>query len=211
MAIPLTLSEKKAEAALAKVSILVVDSDETIRELVSKVLLHLGFKNIRGASHGYEGIQIFREEKIDLIITDWELKISPESNQPAYDSKVIINEWGEFPPNNGASFVKFIRSGKGGIDRFVPIIMLTGPTTPNAIMYARDSGVSEVLMKPLDSRNLCNRIINIIDHPRPFVTSENYTGPCRRRKQLPWEDKEERRIHKIEVIKFEEHKKASKL
>ena len=118
-------------------------------------------------------------------------------------------DWGEFPPDNGANFVKHIRSNVRSPNRFVPIIMLTGPTKPDAVIYARDSGVNEVLMKPLDSRNLCNRIINIIEKPRPFVTGTGYQGPCRRRKEMGWGGREERRTHRIEIIKFQDHKGMS--
>lgn len=195
----------KIGGILATVSILVVDSDDNIRALVKKVLMELGFRNIEEASNGYDGAKILKKCRTDMVITDWELQISADKEETSLENSVIKTQWGEFPPNNGVNFVKFIRDGKTSIDRFIPIIMLTGPTEPNAIFYARDAGVSEILMKPLDAHNLCHRIINIIDKPRAFVTSENYCGPCRRRKPIPWETKEERRLHKIEIIKHEDY------
>lgn len=204
---PPSLSDKKAEAALAKISILVVDSDKTIRDLVTKVLEHLGFKKVTQATSGFAGIKILRETPVDIVITDWELNFSPTQTIVEPDNPEI--DWGEIAPDNGANFVKHIRAANGSPFRFVPIIMLTGPTTPNAVLYARDAGVNEVLMKPLDSRNLCNRLINIIDKPRPFVTDAEYQGPCRRRKNIAWGGREERRVKRIEVIKFHDHKKMS--
>jgi len=195
--------EKKVEAALANLSILVVDSDETIRTLVVKVLENLGFKKIKQASNGYEAVKLMRPAGVDLIITDWDLQFSTKQDvQLSTDSEIT---WGEFPPDNGANFVKFIRGGPGSPNRFVPIIMLTGPTTPDAVIYARDAGVNEVLIKPLDARSLCHRIASIIDSPRPFVTGASYQGPCRRRKKVAWGGKDERRSRTIQVIKFREY------
>lgn len=200
--------EPKVNSALAELNVLVVDGDESIRDLISKVLLQLGFKNVRGENDGYAAVDAMRETRIDLVITDWELKIAPTSKHIAHNASVIKTDWGDFPPNNGASFVEYLRRSKASPNPYVPIIMLTGPTTPNAIMYARDAGVNEMLLKPIDAKSLCNRIINVIDDPRPFVTSENYKGPCRRRRQMNWSGKVERRKRKIEVIRFEDHNRA---
>ena len=83
MSIPLTLSEKRAESALRKLSVLVVDGNETIRELVTKVLGHLGFKMIDQATDGFEAIKIMQSKRIDLIVTDWELSFSATGEKPS--------------------------------------------------------------------------------------------------------------------------------
>lgn len=207
MAAALKKTSLKVGEAIARVSLLVVDSDDNIRSLVRKVLIELGFRNIEEASNGYDAAEILKRCRTDLVITDWELRLS-EKAKTRLENSITKTKWGNFPPNNGVSFVKFIRSGKTTIDQFIPIIMLTGPTEPNTIFYARDAGVNEILMKPLDANNICQRLINIIDNPRIFVTSENYRGPCRRRKNIPWDDKEERRTHTIQIIRHKEETKV---
>ena len=208
---PPTLGNQ-AHHALSRITVLVVDSNDAIRELMGKILGELGFRRVIFASNGYDGIKECRDTWVDLIITDWDLHISDHLEEEKYAETAFKSEWGDFPPNNGASFVKYIRSGRGKSDKFVPIIMLTGPVNPDVVMHARDSGVNEILMKPIDSANLCKRIINIVDKPRPFVTCENYYGPCRRRKQVALKaDQEERRIMTIEIIKFQQYQQREGL
>lgn len=205
-------AKRQITNALARITILVVDSNEAIRELMGKVLTELGFEKIVYAENGYEGIKKLSERWIDLVITDWDLHISDDLEKEEYAKETFQSEWGGFPPNNGASFVKFIRLGRGKADRFVPIIMMTGPVEPDVVLHARDSGVNEILMKPIDSKNLCKRIINLVDRPRPFVTSENYFGPCRRRKVIPLEKgMQERRVMVVEIIKFQKYQQREGL
>jgi DNA-binding response OmpR family regulator len=47
---------------------------------------------------------------------------------------------------------------------------------------ARDVGVTEFLVKPITTQNLCARLAEIVERPRPFVRAESYFGPDRRRK-----------------------------
>lgn len=196
---------------LAGVHVLVIDNDATIRGLLENVLFKLGFSKVYTAADGYEGIQVLKQRPVDLIITDWELR--PVPDQRSKDLKipknaVIQSEWGDYPPENGASFVKCLRHSKFSPNPFVPVIMFTGPTLPNHIRYARDAGVNEMLLKPIDARALVNRIKATIERPRNFVTASTYKGPCRRRKQIPLGGKPDRRKEENRVISFYEQQKA---
>ena len=53
------------------------------------------------------------------------------------------------------------------------------------VLEARDSGVNEILAKPISIKSLHSRLVSIIEQPRPFVKSKNYFGPCRRRSDDP--------------------------
>ena len=63
--------------------------------------------------------------------------------------------------------------------------MLTGYTEQRRVTAARDSGVSEFLSKPFTVTGLLKRIEALIHSPRPFVRSETYFGPDRRRRDDP--------------------------
>ena len=65
---------------------------------------------------------------------------------------------------------------------FVPIIMLTGHTHVDRVLQARDAGVTEFLAKPISINAILSRLVAIVDHPRPFVRTKSYFGPCRRRR-----------------------------
>ncbi len=196
-----TIARKRQLSRLGKVQILLVDNDSKILDMLTNVLKRLGFESVYQARDGFEALNILEGREIDMIITDWELKplteLSADDIEP---NDVITTEWEQSPPTDGASFVKYLRSAPSSPCRYVPIIMLTGPTLVNNIHYARDSGVSEILKKPITAKVLCDRIVACIENPRVFITSPTYKGPDRRRRQIPVE--EDRRKLDIKVIKF---------
>jgi hypothetical protein len=50
------------------------------------------------------------------------------------------------------------------------------------VRLARDAGVNEFLAKPVSVKAILTRLISVIEHPRPFVRTKTYFGPCRRRR-----------------------------
>jgi len=191
------------QASVKNISILVLDNEKKIAGLVHDVLVKLGFSPhlILMAEDGYQGIDLMRSRPIDLVITDWELLPTKEHQERA-EKAVIRSEHGEFPPVNGASFVQCLRCFPKSPNPFVPVIMLTGPTLPNHILYARDAGVNEILMKPIIAEDLARRIVAVIEQPRDFITCPTYRGPCRRRKVMPLpEGMEERRKKDMKIIR----------
>lgn len=50
-------------------------------------------------------------------------------------------------------------------------------------MYARDAGVTEYLIKPCSAKQILSRIRAIIENPRPFVKTDQFFGPDRRRQK----------------------------
>jgi DNA-binding NtrC family response regulator len=71
--------------------------------------------------------------------------------------------------------------------------MITGHSTQRRVTEARDVGVNEFLSKPVTARGVLERIGRVVDSPRPFVRSETYFGPDRRRKTDPSYDGPRRR------------------
>lgn len=191
------------QATVKNLSILVLDNEKKIAGLIRDVLIKLGFSPslILTASDGFEGINILRKRPVDIVIADWELLPTREYMEMAANS-VILSEHGEFPPVNGASFVRCLRRSPKSPNPFIPVIMLTGPALPNHILYARDAGVNEILMKPLMAEDLARRIVSVVEQPRDFITCRTYRGPCRRRKQQPLpQGMEERRKQDRKLVR----------
>lgn len=155
---------------LSTVNVLLVDSDDRMMSLLRKVLTSLGFGAIYIAKNGEEALQQLAGKPIDLVITDWDMS-----------------------PMNGIEFVHYIRWNRASPNRKLPVIMLTGKAKRQQVEEARDSGVTEFLVKPFTVRTLCDRIILVIDNPRSFILTNSYTGPDRRRKQHPLGSKPNRR------------------
>jgi CheY-like chemotaxis protein len=140
---------------------LVVEDNPNMLSLVRSILNTLGAKTVREASDGPSAIEDMRVYRPDIIICDWHME-----------------------PMNGLDFVKLIRGDQSGPNRLVPIIMLTAHSEIARVKEARDCGVTEFLVKPISAKSLYTRIREIIAHPRPFVSTPDYFGPDRRRKQI---------------------------
>lgn len=199
----LTESRRRQLARLNKVGILVVDNDPQIRDLMKTVLERLGFRKLYFACDGFEGVDVLEAHPrhIDLVITDWELKPMVELSACDVEPNGVISSiWAVAPPTDGASFVRYLRSSPASPNRYIPIIMLTGPTLVDNIQYARDCGVSEILKKPISAKLLCDRIISCIESQRCFITAPTYKGPDRRHRRM--DITEDRRKIDIKVIRY---------
>ena len=62
--------------------------------------------------------------------------------------------------------------------------MLTGHSELARVQEARDSGIHEFLAKPISAKSLFTRIAAIIENPRPFINTDAYFGPDRRRQDI---------------------------
>src|SRR4029079_8730469 len=102
-------------------NILAVDDDEKIRDLLSTLLRRKGH-HVLTASHGQKGIDVFRRERPDVTILDFEM-----------------------PDMDGLAVLRQIRE----IDPHAPVIMLTGAGTDVLEKQARGVGVTAFLRKGL--------------------------------------------------------------
>jgi len=83
-----------------KARILIIDDDETVRDLLNEVLTDAGHEVIT-ASHGRDGTQLFKNQPFDLVITDlampeisgWDVARSVKEEKPA-TLVALITGWG---------------------------------------------------------------------------------------------------------------------
>lgn len=103
----------------------------------------------------------------------------------------IVLDWDE-RGGTGLEIVKEIRGTKFMQNRKVPIVLCTANTDRASIERARDSGVNEVVAKPIVGGQLMKRVIAASVRRRPFVEEPAYTGPDRRRRAAEIPTKERR-------------------
>ncbi len=142
--------------------VLVVDDNAHIRALLSTILRSVGINKTYEAADGAEALQQMRSHAIDIVMTDLAME-----------------------PLDGIDFVRLLRNSADSPNQMVPVIMITGHSTLRTIHEARDAGVNEFLAKPLTVRGVLDRLQKVIDHPRPFVRTDDFFGPDRRRKADP--------------------------
>ena len=73
--------------------------------------------------------------------------------------------------------------------------MLSGYSERENIILARDHGANEFLAKPISIKRILERLLSVVERPRPFVHTAGYFGPDRRRSNIPF-DHDDRRIAK---------------
>ena len=67
------------------------------------------------------------------------------------------------------------------------------------VRMARDLGANEALVKPLSAKKLANRIMRVVDYPRPFIRARDFFGPDRRRKEKPFRGDDRRKMKTEEI------------
>ncbi len=142
--------------------ILLVDDNHYMRVLLAEILRAIGVTRIYEANDGAEGLQMMRDNPVDIVMTDLSMQ-----------------------PLDGIDFVRLLRNSPDSPNPTVPVIMITGHSTIARVNEARDAGVTEFLAKPLTARGVIERLHEVIEHPRPFVRSGDYFGPERRRRRDP--------------------------
>jgi DNA-binding response OmpR family regulator len=142
--------------------ILLVDDNHYMRVLLAEILRAIGVQRIYEANDGAEGLQMMRDVDIDIVMTDLSMQ-----------------------PLDGIDFVRLIRNSPDSPNQMAPVIMVTGHSTRSRVSEARDCGVDEVLVKPLTAKGVIERLHQVIEHRRPYVRSEDYFGPDRRRRNDP--------------------------
>ncbi len=144
---------------LSNLEILVVDDSYHMRRLLRTLLQVLKVRNVHEAENGADALAALRSSPIDIVLADCQMQ-----------------------PVDGIQLAQKIRRSDKLPNSAVPIIMISGHSSPELITQARDVGVHEFLLKPVSATSLQERITSVLARPRPFVRSAGYVGPCRRRR-----------------------------
>jgi len=159
-----------SDVNLSKLRVLVVDDQVAVRRLLSGILSQLGVRKIDEAPQGKDALAKAPDMPPDIIITDY-----------------MMN------PVDGLELVRSIRSGEADLDPYTPIIMISGKAGMSDVEKARDAGTNEFLVKPFSAKMVVCRLNSVINHPRPYIKSENFFGPDRRRRKIkPARDKRQK-------------------
>ena len=179
-------------SGLVNIHVLVVDDNAHMRSIVVAILRGIGVGTVKEAADGADAFEVMRAGVPDIVIADLNMD-----------------------PIDGLDFARTVRTAADSPFPFVPIIMMTGHTERSKVEAARDAGINELLAKPISARTLLDRIVAVIDRPRPFIKTSTYVGPCRRRTtskeyEGPWrrstDDVEVEEKKKLEKQKVSEQK-----
>lgn len=163
---------------ITRLRIMVVEPSAQLREIVRDILRRgIGVGEVIEAKNGEEAITMMRDFPCDMIIADTGMA-----------------------PVGGIELTRYIRKGSDRIDPFLPVIVVSGFPELAEIIAARDAGANEYLAKPLSAKIVELRLNAVLSRPRPFIRSDNFFGPDRRRHEVDDSTLEERRTHEPEVV-----------
>lgn len=154
----MNLNAKQVEFLIQQLSLLLVDDNPFMRNLVRSLLLNIGVKTIYEAGDGINALEMIRSVKPDVVVLDLEM-----------------------PLLNGAELVRIVRSPGVFPTPDIPIIVLTAHGERRRIVEAARLGINEFLCKPVSAKALYDRLLSILLKPRASVKLGDYYGPAPRR------------------------------
>lgn len=116
---------------------MVVDDFATMRRIVKNILTQLGYKQIVEADDGTTAMDRLKQEKIDLIISDWNM-----------------------PKMTGLELLKNVRSSPDTAN--IPFIMVTAEAQQDNIILAVKAKVSQYIVKPFTADILGEKINKVL-------------------------------------------------
>jgi two-component system chemotaxis response regulator CheY len=117
--------------------VLVVDDQNSVRQMTRMTLEELGFRHIHEAENGVKAMETASVQPLDLIISDF--------NMPEMD---------------GLGLLRAVRGHP--VARKVPFILLTGRGDRELVVKAAQAGVNNYLVKPFTAAILRGKIEQVI-------------------------------------------------
>lgn len=117
--------------------ILVVDDNAVIRKTIGDALEEAGYV-CHYAENGLDGIKQSLKNKYQLIITDIDM-----------------------PLIDGLKFIQRIKASEKG--KNIPVLVLTSRKDAESIYHARELGIHNYVLKPIDPKALLARVGLILD------------------------------------------------
>jgi two-component system chemotaxis response regulator CheY len=142
------------------ISFLIVDDQPFSRRLVRSILTGFGSREVYESANGDEGFELARTVLPSIIITD-----------------IVM------PAANGLRFIGSVKAPDAPTHK-IPVIVLSGYLTKTATMALTDSGVDELLVKPVSPKVLYEHISRIVLRRDPSNAPAGFLENQKRRADL---------------------------
>lgn len=135
------MSSEVKTVKLALLSVLVVDDDKMIRDIVIQHLRAMGFQKFIEAADGSEAYKILVDgtQRVDLILCDWEM-----------------------PRTDGLTFLRAVRKSRTRAQ--TPFIMITSQQSQERmkISKAKKNQVDAYIVKPFRAETLKAKVFQVL-------------------------------------------------
>ena len=116
--------------------VLIVDDEETIRELLSRIARQGGYECVL-AENGVQAVDVLSQERVDLILADLLM-----------------------PGMSGLELLEHLKEPR------IPVIMITGMADLRTAVEALHKGAADYLTKPVNSQELLLRMARALERHR---------------------------------------------
>ncbi|MDH5361016.1 MAG: response regulator [Gammaproteobacteria bacterium] len=117
--------------------VLLVDDIKSMRSMIRGILFKVGLQKVSDAADGFEALSVLKQEKIDLIVSDW--------NMPKMD---------------GLELLKAVRADENY--KNIPFLMITAENRKENVVDAIQAGTSEFIAKPFTDGTLREKLNKIL-------------------------------------------------
>ena len=152
-----------AKTGWPSLRVLIADDNAHMRGILLAMLKSIEVTDVFEAQDGKHAFQGLKRWPADLAIVDFNMQ-----------------------PVDGVAFTRLVRQSEQSPNIYLPIIMLTGHSEESRVESARDAGVDEFLVKPVNVNRLIARLNAVVYRRRSFIRAETYFGPDRRRQRSPF-------------------------
>ena len=159
-----TLANVTRTGDLSGLRVLIADDHTITARLIGDLLRAAGVGQVEVAVDGLRAREALKFWDPHILFTDW--------NMPLID---------------GLELTRSIRRAAVVRDGMIPnpqipVIMLTAMRSHREVENARRAGVNEFVIKPFTPASVLSRVQMVMTKPRPFIVSDAYIGPDRRRR-----------------------------
>lgn len=158
------------------------------KESLKRITVYIGEKNY------YERQQLrdmFKSQGITQIICHANLSAMKEVMLQVPPDLLVISD--DFDEEVFAT-IREIRNQKLSDNPFMLITMLVGANRPKSLQQAIGIGVDDIIVKPLTTERIQERLKLVTYHRQPFIVTDDYMGP--QRKNVEYKG----RVRKIPVL-----------
>ena len=158
------------------------------KDMLKKITIYIGEKNY------YERQQLrdmFKSQGLTQIVCHANLPSMKEVMMQVPPDLLIISD--DFDPDVFKA-IREIRNQKLGDNPFMLITMLVNANRPASLKEAIGIGVDDIIVKPLTTERVQERLKLVTFHRQPFIVTDDYMGPQRKNMELTG------RVRRISVL-----------
>ena len=126
---------------IREMTVLIVDDDKTIRDIIQQNLRAIGFQRFLHASNGVEGFKHIQNSKapVSLVLCDWDMPVA-----------------------DGLTLLRAVRTDE--LYQATPFIMVTAQQTQERlkISQAAKYKVNAYIVKPFQADTLRQKVLNVL-------------------------------------------------